>query len=101
MSSTESSKAAVEDHIWNYLRAGHATAGLPGAIKLPTLSALNNNQSALVVTGRTPGSLSQSMPILNFDTRLYDAATLNPKPFESRSLGTSNYQVQLTMRYSF
>jgi hypothetical protein len=72
-----------------------------GEIKLPTLSAFNNNQSALIVTGRTPGALSQSTPIFNFDTRLYDASTLNPKAFESRLLGTSNYQVQLTMRYSF
>jgi hypothetical protein len=72
-----------------------------GEIQLPTLSAFNNNQSALIVTGRTPGPLSQSMPIFNFDTRLYNAGTLNAEAFKSRALGTSNFQVQLTMRYSF
>jgi len=72
-----------------------------GQIKLPTLSATNNNQSALVVTGRNPGPLDQSIPTFTFDQRLYDAGTLAPKPFESRLLGTSNYQIQLTMRYAF
>jgi len=72
-----------------------------GQIKLPTLSATFNNQSALSQTGRNPGPLSQSIPTFTFDTRLYDAATLNPKPFASRSTLSSNYQVQLTLRYSF
>jgi hypothetical protein len=72
-----------------------------GQIKLPTLSGTNNNQSALIQQGRSPGALSQSLPIFTFDSRLYDAATLKAKPFESRALLTSNYQVQLTMRYSF
>jgi hypothetical protein len=72
-----------------------------GQIKLPTLSPVFNNQSALSQTGRNPGPLSQSIPTFTFDTRLYDAATLNPKPFASRSTLASNYQVQLTLRYSF
>jgi hypothetical protein len=71
-----------------------------GQIKLPTLSATNNNQSALTVIGRTPGALSQSQPMYTFDSRLYDAANLTPKPFESRTTGSS-YQMQLTLRYSF
>jgi hypothetical protein len=71
-----------------------------GQIRLPTLSATNNNQSALTVTGRTPGPLSQSQPQVTFDSRLFDATTLTPKPFENRTTG-SNYQIQLTMRYSF
>jgi hypothetical protein len=72
-----------------------------GQIKLPTLSPVFNNQSALSQTGRNPGPLSQSIPTFTFDTRLYDATTLNPKPFASRATLSSNYQVQLTLRYSF
>jgi len=72
-----------------------------GQIKLPTLSPVFNNQSALSQTGRNPGPLSQSIPTFTFDTRLYDAATLNPKPFAARSTLASSYQVQLTLRYSF
>jgi len=71
-----------------------------GQIKLPTLSATNNNQSALIQTARTPGPLSQQISTFTFDNRLYDAATLTPKPFESRTTGSS-YQIQLTLRYSF
>jgi len=72
-----------------------------GQIKLPTLSPVFNNQSALIQTGRNPGPLSQSISTFTFDSRLYDATTLNPKAFASRSTLSSNYQVQLTMRYSF
>jgi hypothetical protein len=72
-----------------------------GQIKLPTLSPVFNNQSALIQTGRNPGPLSQSIPTFTFDSRLYDATTLNPKPFASRSTLSSNYQVQLTLRYAF
>ncbi|HTI04124.1 MAG TPA: carboxypeptidase regulatory-like domain-containing protein [Gemmatimonadales bacterium] len=72
-----------------------------GQIKLPTLSATNNNQSALIQQGRSPGSLQTSMPIFTLDSRLFDATTLKAKPFESRALLSSNYQVQLTLRYAF
>jgi hypothetical protein len=72
-----------------------------GQIKLPTLSPVFNNQSALTQTGRNPGPLSSSIPTFTFDTRLYDATSLNPKAFASRSTLSSNYQVQLTLRYSF
>ncbi|MGH7520813.1 MAG: hypothetical protein ACREMI_06010, partial [Gemmatimonadales bacterium] len=72
-----------------------------GQIKLPTLSAFNNNQSALTQTARTPGSLATSQSVFTFDTQLYNATSLNPEAFKSRSLGSSNYQIQLTMRYSF
>jgi hypothetical protein len=72
-----------------------------GQIKLPTLSAFNNNQSALIQTARTAGSLATSQPVFTFDSRLYNATSLQPQAFNSRSLGSSNYQVQLTMRYSF
>jgi hypothetical protein len=71
-----------------------------GQIKLPTLSATNNNQSALIQTTRTAGPLSQQQSTFTFDNRLYDGTTLTPKPFESRTTGSS-YQIQLTMRYSF
>ena len=71
-----------------------------GQIKLPTLSATNNNQSALIQTARTAGPLSQQQSTFTFDNRLYNATTLTPKPFESRTTGSS-YQIQLTMRYSF
>jgi hypothetical protein len=72
-----------------------------GQIKLPTLSPVFNNQSALIQSGRNPGSLATSIPTFTFDSRLYDATTLQPKPFEGRATLTSQYQVQLTMRYSF
>ena len=72
-----------------------------GQIKLPTLSPVFNNQSALIQTARTPGPLSTSQPVFTFDTRLYDATSLQPKAFAARSTLSSNYQVQLTMRYSF
>jgi len=72
-----------------------------GQIKLPTLSATNNNQSALVQNARMPGSLATSQPVFTFDTRLYNPTSLRPTAFNSRALLTSNYQVQLTMRYSF
>ncbi|MGE5802697.1 MAG: TonB-dependent receptor domain-containing protein [Gemmatimonadota bacterium] len=72
-----------------------------GQIELPTLSPVFNNQSALIQTGRNPGSLATSIPTFTFDTRLYDAATGAPKPFAGRALSSSNYQIQLTMRYSF
>lgn len=71
-----------------------------GQIRLPTLSATNNNQSALIQQGRSAGPLSSSLPIFTFDNRLYDAATGTPKPFESRTIGSS-WQMQLTLRYSF
>jgi hypothetical protein len=72
-----------------------------GQIKLPTLSPVFNNQSALIQNARTPGPLSSSQPVFTFDSRLYDATSLNPKAFAARSTLASNYQVQLTMRYSF
>ena len=70
-----------------------------GQIKLPTLSATNNNQSALIQTGRNPGPLNQSIPTFTFDSRLYDATTGAAKPFESRL--SSVYQIQFSLRYSF
>lgn len=72
-----------------------------GQIELPTLSPTFNNQSALIQTGRNPGSLATSIPTYTFDARLYDAATGAPKAFAGRALFSSNYQVQLTLRYSF
>jgi len=72
-----------------------------GQIKLPTLSPVFNNQSALSQTARTAGPLSTSQPVFTFDSRLYDATTLQPKAFISRSVLSSNYQVQLTLRYAF
>jgi hypothetical protein len=72
-----------------------------GQIELPTLSPTFNNQSALIQTGRNPGSLASSIPTFTFDSRLYDATTGAPKAFSGRSLFSSNYQVQLTLRYSF
>jgi outer membrane receptor protein involved in Fe transport len=72
-----------------------------GQIRLPTLSPFNNNQSALTQTARTAGSLATSQPVFTFDSQLYNATSLAPEGFKGRSLGSSNYQVQLTMRYSF
>jgi hypothetical protein len=86
-----------------------------GQIKLPTLAAFNNNQSALDATARGPGALNSatSIPTFTFDNRLYcdatDVATAGNscegrpvgtvQPFEGRS--GSVYQLQLTLRYSF
>jgi len=70
-----------------------------GVIRLPTLSPTFNNQSALIQTGRNPGPLNQSLPTFTFDNKLYDATTGNPKPFEGRT--GSNYQIQLTLKYTF
>jgi hypothetical protein len=75
-----------------------------GEIKLPTLSPGFNNQSALTVTGRNPGPLDRSIPTFTFNNSLYQSnATLpnfgEPRPFEGRTGG--NYNIQLTMRYSF
>ena len=72
-----------------------------GQIELPTLSPTFNNQSALIQTGRNPGSLATSIPTFTFDSRLYDAATGAPKAFAGRALFSSNYQIQLTLRYAF
>ncbi|HMG17588.1 MAG TPA: TonB-dependent receptor, partial [Gemmatimonadales bacterium] len=72
-----------------------------GQIKLPSISGINNNQSALIQNARTPGPLSTSQPVFAVDTRLYNPTSLQPTAFNSRAILTSNYQVQLTMRYSF
>ena len=72
-----------------------------GQIKLPTLSPVFNNQSALIQSARTPGPLSQSQSVFTFDSRLYDATTLHSKAFAARSTFASAYQIQLTMRYAF
>ena len=76
-----------------------------GQIRLPTLAATNNNQSALTVIGRTPGSLAVSQPQFTFDPRLYQSdptksGFLEPKAFENRTTGSS-WQLQLTLRYAF
>jgi hypothetical protein len=86
-----------------------------GQIKLPTLSSINNNQSALDATARGPGPLNSatSIPTFTFDNRLYCEASEitvegnsclgrsvgDVQPFEGRS--GSVYQLQLTLRYSF
>jgi hypothetical protein len=75
-----------------------------GQNRLPTLSATNNNQSALVVTGRNPGPLNQSRPTVTFDGRLYQSDNTKPNfgapnPFANRT--SSVYQVQLSLRYTF
>jgi hypothetical protein len=77
-----------------------------GQIRLPTLSPTFNDQRALVVNGRNPGPLSESIPTFSFDNRLYrsnqerDGASFGePLPFEGRA--GSVYQVQLTLRYTF
>ena len=72
-----------------------------GQIKLPTLSPVFNNQSALIQTARTPGPISQSQSVFTFDSRLYDATTLNAKAFAARSTFASAYQIQMTLRYAF
>ncbi len=72
-----------------------------GQIELPTLSPTFNNQTALIQTGRNGGALSQSIPTFTFDNRLYDTATGAPKPFEGGVTRTNNYNIQLTVRYSF
>jgi hypothetical protein len=70
-----------------------------GQNRLPTLSPVFPDQRALVQSGRNSGALNQSIPTFTFDTRLFDAATGNPKPFEGRT--GSVYNIQLTLRYAF
>ncbi len=91
-------RLALQVDIFNFLNLIDSKWG---QIKLPTLSPVFNNQSALSQTARSAGPLSQSQPVFTFDNRLYDATTLKAKPFAARATFTSNYQVQLTMRYAF
>jgi hypothetical protein len=75
-----------------------------GVNRLPTLSPVFPDQRALIVTGRNPGPINQSLPTFTFDNRLFvaDPAAPNfgePLPFEGRT--ASVYQIQLTLRYSF
>jgi outer membrane receptor protein involved in Fe transport len=66
-----------------------------GQIKLPTLSPTFPDQRALSQVGRNPGPLNQSIPTFTFDTRLRDNG-----PFAGTTT-SSNYQLQLTLRYAF
>ncbi len=77
-----------------------------GQIKLPTLSPINNNQTALDATARGAGALNSpsSLPTYTFDNRLYvsdaeDGVLGTPTPFEGRT--GSVYHIQLTLRYNF
>jgi hypothetical protein len=75
-----------------------------GQNRLPTLSPLFNNQTALIQTGRSSGPLNESLSTFRFDNRLYESEAGDPnfgapQPFEGRSGGA--YQIQLTLRYSF
>jgi hypothetical protein len=75
-----------------------------GQNRLPTLSPTFNDQRALVVTGRNPGPINQSLPTFTFDNRLYQSTATEPDfgaplPFQGRT--GSVYQVQLTLRYNF
>jgi hypothetical protein len=75
-----------------------------GQNRLPTLSPTFNDQRALVVSGRNPGPINQSLPTFGFDNRLYQSnADLpnfgDPLPFQGRQ--ASVYQIQLTLRYNF
>jgi hypothetical protein len=67
-----------------------------GQIELPTLSPNFPQQSALRVVGRTPGPLSQSYPILTFDSNL-----ANRGAYVKQFGGSNAYQMQLTLRYAF
>ena len=42
-----------------------------------------------------------SIPTFTFDNKLYDATTGDPKPFDGRLTTTGNYNIQLSLRYSF
>jgi hypothetical protein len=75
-----------------------------GVNRLPTLSPTFPDQRALVVTGRNPGPINQSLPTFTFDNRLYqsnanEAGFGDPLPFQGRT--ASVYQIQLTLRYTF
>jgi hypothetical protein len=75
-----------------------------GINRLPTLSPTFNDQRALVVSGRNPGPINQSLPTFSFDNRLYGTNPANPNfgaplPFQGRTAST--YQIQLTARYNF
>lgn len=68
-----------------------------GRVKLPTLSPTFPDQRALIHQGRNPGPLNQSIPTYRFDNRLWENGA---GPFDATAI-SSNYQMQLTVRYAF
>jgi hypothetical protein len=66
-----------------------------GQVKLPTLSPTFPDQRVLIQNGRSPGPLNQSLPTFTFDDRVIERGA-----FDALTTG-SNYQMQLTLRYSF
>ena len=77
-----------------------------GQLKLPTLSPTFPDQRALIQSGRNAANSAPlndptSIPTFTFDNRLYDATTGDAKPFDGRLTTSGNYNIQLSLRYSF
>src|SRR5690606_21053342 len=68
-----------------------------GLVKLPALGPTFPDQRALIHQGRNPGPLNQSIPTYQFDNRLWQNGA---GPFDAVAV-SSNYQMQLTVRYAF
>jgi hypothetical protein len=84
----------VQLDIFNFLNFVNKDWGL---VKLPTLGPTFPDQRALIHQGRNPGPLNQSIPTYQFDNRLWQNGA---GPFDAVAV-SSNYQMQLTVRYAF
>jgi len=72
-----------------------------GRVKFPVQS-LFNNQQLFNQSSRTAGPLNQSMPNYTLNTAIRNAMVNTGSPFsQNPNSAGNNYQLQLTMRYSF
>jgi hypothetical protein len=83
-----------------------------GRFELPTLSPNFTNQSVLQSTGRTPGPLDESLPVVTFNPTVASLLRPDQNPpsgcsreepcvFTKQTGVASYYQMQLTLRWTF
>ena len=72
-----------------------------GRIELPTLSPNFPQQSVLQTTGRSPGAINQSLPIVTFNSTVANINGDEPTIFLKGTDARNFYQMQLTLRWSF
>jgi hypothetical protein len=72
-----------------------------GRIELPTLSPNFPQQSVLQTTGRSPGAINQSLPIVTFNSTVANINGEEPTIFLKGTDPRNFYQMQLTLRWSF
>jgi hypothetical protein len=72
-----------------------------GRLELPTLSSNFPQQSVLVSTGRTPGPINQSLPVVTFAPTVANITGDEPLIFSKGTSAANFYQMQLTLRWSF